>query len=393
MDNQEIIDEYPEYIINTYGRQPIALSHGKGVLLWDNDGNEYIDLFAGIAVNNLGQAHPNIVKAIQRQSEKLIHVSNVYYNQRQLELAELLTNLIPDTRVFFANSGAEANEGAIKLARKYTGKTEIIATKNSFHGRTLATVTATGQPKFSEAFKPLPPGFKHIDFNDINQLKEAISEDTAAFMVEIVQGEGGVILGEESYLKEVEKVCKENKVLLIVDEVQTGFGRCGTFFAQEIYNIKPDITTVAKALANGFPMGAIIANKDVAEGFQPGDHGSTFGGTALACAVAIATIKTIDDEDLVENSQELGEYFTEELNKLKEVHKVIKEVRGIGLMIGVELSVKCADIVNKAREKGFLINCTADKVVRLLPPLIITKEEIDKFIVCFDEILKEVEVN
>ncbi|MDR2873586.1 MAG: acetylornithine transaminase [Methanobrevibacter sp.] len=391
MKNEEIIEDYPNYIINTYTRQPIAISHGKGIKVWDNDGKEYLDFFAGIAVSNLGHAHPNILNALKEQSEKIIHCSNIYYNENQLALAKLLNKLIPNSRIFFANSGAEANEGAIKLARKYTGKTEIISTKNSFHGRTLATITATGQSKYSEPFKPLPAGFKHVTFGEINELKNAINDNTAAIILEVVQGEGGIVVSDENYFKEVEKICKENNVLLILDEVQTGFGRCGKMFASEIFNLKPDITTVAKAIAGGFPMGAIIANKKVAKGFKPGDHGTTFGGSPLACAVAIASIETIINDDLLENSEKLGKYFRTHLLTLKDRYSFIKNVRGYGLMIGIELYIKCSNIVNKAREKGFLINCTADNVIRLVPPLIIKKEEIDLLIESLNEIFLDIQ--
>ncbi|MDR1820042.1 MAG: acetylornithine transaminase [Methanobrevibacter sp.] len=390
MKNEEIMENYPKYIMNTYSRQPIAISHGKGVKVWDNNGKEYLDFFAGIAVNNLGHAHQNILKALKEQSEKIIHCSNIYYNENQLELAKLLTQLIPNTKVFFANSGAEANEGAIKLARKYTKKTEIISAKNSFHGRTLAAVTATGQLKYSEPFKPLPSGFKHVKFGDLDELKETINSETAAIILEVIQGEGGVVTGDESYFKEVEKICKENNILLILDEVQTGFGRCGKMFASELFDLKPDITTVAKGIAGGFPMGAIIANEKVAEGFQPGDHGTTFGGTPLACAVAFASINTIITENLIENSQKLGNYFKTELLKLKDKYNFIKDVRGYGLMIGVKLATNCSEIVDKARERGFLINCTANNVIRLVPPLIIKKEDIDIFISMIDEVFQEI---
>ncbi|GAA5818723.1 MAG: aspartate aminotransferase family protein [Methanobrevibacter sp. CfCl-M3] len=390
MKNEEIIENYPKYIMNTYSRQPIAISHGKGVKVWDNSGKEYLDFFAGIAVSNLGHAHPNILKAFKEQSERIVHCSNIYYNENQLELAKLLTQLIPNTKVFFANSGAEANEGAIKLARKYTKKTEIISAKNSFHGRTLAAVTATGQLKYSEPFKPLPSGFKHVKFGDLDELKETINSETAAIILEVIQGEGGVVTGDESYFKEVEKICKENNILLILDEVQTGFGRCGKMFASELFDLKPDIITVAKGIAGGFPMGAIIANEKVAEGFQPGDHGTTFGGTPLGCAVAFASINTIITENLIENSQKLGNYFKIELLKLKDKYNFIKDVRGYGLMIGVKLAINCSEIVDKARERGFLINCTANNVIRLVPPLIIKKEDIDIFISMIDEVFQEI---
>jgi acetylornithine/N-succinyldiaminopimelate aminotransferase len=390
MINKEIIENYHKYIMNTYGRQPIALSYGKGTKVWDIEGNEYLDFFAGIAVNNLGQAHPNVVEAISKQAQKMIHCSNVYYNSEQLKLAKLLSEISPNNKVFFANSGAEANEGAIKLARKYTGKGEIISTKNSFHGRTLGAVTATGQPKYSEPFKPLPTGFKHISYGDVDELSSAINNNTAGFLLEPIQGEGGVVVPPKNYLKDVEKLCKENNVLLIFDEVQTGFGRCGTMFASQISGVNPDITTVAKGIAGGFPMGAILANNNVATGFNPGDHGSTFGGNPLSCAAAIASINTIINENLVENSKTLGKYFKNKLISLQDKYDFIVDVRGHGLMIGVELSFNGGNIVDKAREKGFLINCTADNVLRFVPPLIINQKEIDTFLIALDDIFKNI---
>ncbi|MDR0911181.1 MAG: acetylornithine transaminase [Methanobrevibacter sp.] len=390
MNSQEIIENYPKYIMNTYGRQSLVLSHGKGTKVWDLEGNEYLDLFAGIAVNNIGHCHPKLVEAISKQSEKMIHCSNVYYTEEQLILAELLSKISPYNKVFYQNSGAEANEGAIKLARKYTKKSEIISAKESFHGRTIATVTATGQPKYSKDYKPLPKGFIHVKYGDSKAIEEAITDNTAAVLLEPIQGEGGVNVPPENYLKEVEAICKEKNVLLILDEVQTGFGRCGTMFASEIFEVTPDITTIAKGIAGGFPMGAILAKDDVASGFVPGDHGSTFGGNPLACVAAIASINAIIDENLIENSKTLGEYFKQKLLELKNQYEFIKDVRGCGLMIGMELSFNGADIVNKARERGFLINSTADTVLRFVPPLIITKKEIDTFISCLNQIFKEI---
>ncbi|KZX10054.1 aspartate aminotransferase family protein [Methanobrevibacter curvatus] len=389
MNTKEIINSYPNYIMNTYGRQSIVLSHGKGTRAFDLDGNEYLDLFAGIAVNNLGHSHPNIVNAIKDQAEKMIHCSNVYYTPQQLELAELLAKISPNDEVFYQNSGAEANEGAIKLARKFTGKGEIISANNSFHGRTIATITATGQPKYSKDYKPLPEGFIHVPFGDLKAIKDAINDNTAAVLLEAIQGEGGVNIPPENYLKEVENICKEKDVLFILDEVQTGFGRCGKMFASEIFNLNPDITTVAKGIAGGFPMGAILANHEIAKAFIPGDHGSTFGGSPLACATAIASINTILDENLLENSKNLGEYFKNKLLELKEQYDVIVDVRGYGLMIGLELSIEGASIVDEARKNGFLINCTADKVLRFVPPLIITKIEIDRFIIGLNKIFSK----
>ena len=390
MNNKDIIDLDSKYIMQTYGRQPIALTHGEGVLLWDADGNEYIDFFAGIAVNALGQSHPKIIETIKKQAEKLIHVSNVYYTEEQVKLAEKLAEITIFERVFYANSGAEANEGAIKLARKYTGKGEIIATNNSFHGRTLVTVTATGQDKYKEPFKPLPSGFKHIPFGDSEAIANAISDDTAAVLVEAIQGEGGVVVPPENYLKEVEAICREKDVLFILDEVQTGFGRTGEMFAYELYGIKPDVMTIAKALGNGYPIGGLLARGDVATAFDYGDHGSTFGGNPLGCAVAMTVIDAIKDENLLENSKTVGKYLKDKLIQLGEKYDCITDVRGYGLFLAIELDRESAEFTNKMREKGFLINSTAGNVLRFAPPLIITKNHVDKMIVALDGLLSEI---
>ena len=390
MNNKEIMDLDSKYIMQTYGRQPIALTHGEGVVLWDGDGNEYIDFFAGIAVNALGQSHPKIIDTIQKQAEKLIHVSNVYYTEEAVKLAEKLVDITIFDRVFFANSGAEANEGAIKLARKFTGKGEIIATNNSFHGRTLLTVTATGQDKYKEPFKPLPPGFKHVPFGDSEAIANAIGEDTAAVLIEAIQGEGGVVVPPKNYLKEVEAICQEKAVLFMLDEVQTGFGRTGEMFAYELFDIKPDIMTIAKALGGGYPIGALLARGDVASGFDYGDHGTTFGGNPLACAVAMAVIETLNEENLLENSKKVGEYLKSKLFHLKDKYDCIKDVRGVGLFLAIELDRDSADIANKMREKGFLINSTAGNVLRFAPPLIISADHVDLMIVALDKIFSDI---
>ena len=390
MNNKEIIDLDSKYIMQTYGRQPIALTHGEGIVLWDADGNEYIDFFAGIAVNALGQSHPKIIDIIQKQAEKLIHVSNHYYTEEQVKLAKKLAEITIFDRVFYANSGAEANEGAIKLARKYTKKGEIISTNNSFHGRTLVTVTATGQDKYKEPFKPLPPGFKHVPYGDSKAISNAITNDTAAVLVEAIQGEGGVVVPPENYLKEVEAICNEKGVLLILDEVQTGFGRTGEMFAYELYGIKPDIITIAKAFGSGYPIGGILARGDVATAFDYGDHGATFGGNPLGCAVAMSVIDTIKEEKLLENSKSVGKYLKGELIQLKDKYDCITDVRGFGLFLAIELDRESLDIANKMREKGFLINSTAGNVLRFVPPLIITTNHVDMMIVALDEVFCEI---
>ncbi|MBR0370794.1 MAG: acetylornithine transaminase [Methanobrevibacter sp.] len=388
MNTKELIEIEDNYFINTFTRQPIVLDHGEGVKVWDKDGNEYIDMFAGIAVNALGHNHPKLVKSIQDQAEKLIHISSIYYNEPALIYAKKLIELTNFDRIFYANSGAEANEGAIKLAVKYTGKSEVISTVESFHGRTIMTLAATGHEHYHEPFKSiLPKGFINVPYNDIEAIKEAITENTAAIIVEPIQGEGGVNIPDINYLKEISKICKENNIVFIVDEVQTGFGRCGTLFAHELFDVKPDIMTMAKGIGGGVPMGGILATEEVASAFVPGDHGTTFGGSPLVCAAANATLDAIIDDDLLSNSKEMGQYLKDELEKIKENHDVIAEVRGCGLMVGIELTEPGAKYVDKLREKGFLINCTADKVLRLVPPLIIKKEEIDEFVKALDETL------
>ena len=386
MNTQELIKIEDDYFINTFTRQPIVLDHGEGVKVTDIDGKEYMDMFAGIAVNALGHNNPKLVKAIQDQAEKLIHISSIYYNEPALVYAKKLIDMTSFDRIFYANSGAEANEGAIKLAVKYTGKSEVISTVDSFHGRTIMTLAATGHEEYHEPFKQvLPRGFINVPYNDIDAIKEAITENTAAIIVEPVQGEGGVNIPDEGYLKEIEKICHENDIVFIVDEVQTGFGRCGTLFAHELFGVKPDIMTMAKGIGGGVPMGGILATEKVAGAFVPGDHGTTFGGGPLVCAAANAVLDTMLEENILDNVNEVGDYFIEKLKALDK--DIIAEVRGKGLMVGLELTKPGAEYVDKLREAGFLINCTADKVLRFVPPLIITKEDIDEFVKALDEIL------
>ena len=386
MNTQELIKIEDDYFINTFTRQPIVLDHGEGVKVWDIDGNEYVDMFAGIAVNCLGHNHPKLVKAIQDQAEKLIHISSIYYNEPALIYAKRLVDKTGFDRIFYANSGAEANEGAIKLAVKYTGKSEVISTVESFHGRTIMTLAATGHEHYHEPFKSiLPKGFINVPYNDLEAIKEAVTENTAAIIVEPIQGEGGVNVPDIEYLKGIEKICKENDIVFIVDEVQTGFGRCGTLFAHELFDVKPDIMTMAKGIGGGVPMGGILATEKVASAFVPGDHGTTFGGGPLVAAAANAVLDAFDEENILDNVNEVGEYFISELKKLDK--EIIADVRGKGLMVGIELTKPGAEYVDKLREAGFLINCTADKVLRFVPPLTITKSEIDQFVKVLDEIL------
>ena len=387
MNTQELIKIEDDYFINTFTRQPIILDHGEGVKVTDIDGNEYLDMFAGIAVNALGHNHPKLVKAIQEQAEKLIHISSIYYNEPALIYAKKLIDKTGFDRIFYANSGAEANEGAIKLAIKYTGKSEVISTIESFHGRTSMTLAATGHADYQEPFKAiLPKGFINVPYNDIEAIKNAVNENTAAIIVEPIQGEGGVNIPDKDYLKEIEKICNENDIVFIVDEVQTGFGRCGSLFAHELFGVKPDVMTMAKGIGGGVPMGGILATEKVAGAFVPGDHGTTFGGGPLVCAAANAVLDAFEEENIIDNVNEVGEYFISELKKLDK--EIIADVRGKGLMVGLELTKPGAEYVDKLREAGFLINCTASKVLRFVPPLIITKAEIDEFVKALDEILE-----
>lgn len=387
MNTEEIMALDKKYVMQTYGRQPLALEKGSGAVVWDVEGNSYIDCLAGIAVNNVGHAHPKVAEAICNQSKKLIHTSNLYYTQKQVELANLLVEVSPHDLAFFCNSGAEAVEGSIKLARKYTGKGDIIVMDNSFHGRTITALTATGQKKYQKGFEPLAPGFTHVPYGDLKAVENAVTDKTAAVLVEAIQGEGGIVLPPEGYLKKLKELCKDKGILLIFDEVQTGFGRTGEMFASQTFNVTPDIAALAKGIAGGFPMGAILASREVGSAFQPGDHAATFGGGPLACAASIASINVILDEDLLTKSKETGAYFRSKLNQLKEKYGLVKEVRGSGLMLGMELKISCADLVNDMREAGVLINCTADTVLRFVPPLSIEKEQIDTVITALDGVL------
>lgn len=389
MNTQEIIDLDKKYVMQTYGRQPLALKEGKGALVTDVEGKTYIDCFAGIAVNNVGHSHPKVVEAICNQAKKMLHCSNLYYTEPQVELAKLLAEVSPHDKSFFCNSGAEANEGAIKLARKFTGKGEIIAMENSFHGRTLAMITATGQHKYKKGFEPLPEGFKHVNYGDIQAVADNINDNTAAVLVEPIQGEGGVIVPPKGYLKELKKLCNEKDVLLIFDEVQTGFGRTGEMFASQTFGVTPDITTVAKALGGGFPIGGVLASEEVGNAFEPGNHAATFGGNPLACAAAIASTKAIIDEKMLIKAKENGGYLKYKLEEQAKLYGIVEEVRGFGMMLGMELSINCGEIANEAREQGVLINCTADTVLRFLPPLNIEKGQIDTVTCVLESILQK----
>lgn len=396
---QEIVELDKKYYMNTFGqRLPVAFEYGKGATLYDTDGKAYIDFVAGIAVNVLGYSHPALVDALTSQIEKLLHCSNLFYIQSQAELAKMLVNNSFGDRVFICNTGAEANEGAIKLARKYfytkgVNKYEIITALNSFHGRTLATLAATGQEKYQKPFKPLPPGFKHVPLNDIEALKNAITENTCAIMIETIQGEGGIIEATPDYIAQVYKLCRENHILLIVDEIQTGIGRTGKLFSYEHYDIEPDIITLAKGLGGGIPIGAIIAKEPIASAFEPGDHGTTFGGNPLACTAGLTVLTTILNQNLIEQCRINGAYFKDRLKELASKFPFAVDVRGRGLMLGLELSsqIPGRDVVKMMLDKGFIINCAGHNTLRFVPPLIITRKEIDQLIDALEETLNQIQ--
>ncbi len=393
MTTEELISLSDQYIMETYRRFPVVLVRGEGARVWDSDGKEYLDFVAGIAVCSLGHSNPKVIEAIKKQVGILTHVSNLYYIEPQIYLAKLLAENSFADKVFFCNSGAEANEAAIKLARKYAhehmegNKYEIITMEDSFHGRTLTTVAATGQRKFHVGFDPLPEGFKYVPFNDISATEDAITEKTCAVMVEPIQGEGGVRVPADDYLRCLRKLCDDKEILLILDEIQVGMGRTGTLFAYEESGIKPDMMTLAKALGNGFPVGALLATDKVASSFVPGNHASTFGGNPLGMAAGVAVMNSLLQNGVLENCNEVGSYFLKKLEELKKKYSIINEVRGKGLIIGVELSISGEDIVKEVMEKGVLINCTNGNILRFVPPLIIDKKDVDCVIDILDEVI------
>lgn len=384
------IKKTDDAIFKTYARQGKPFVKGDGTLLTDEDGKTYIDFLAGIAVCNLGHCHPAVTQAIERQARTLVHVSNLFYTMPQADLAAMLVEKSFADRIFFANSGAEANEAAIKLARRYfqcrgeKNRFRIITMEQSFHGRTMATLTATGQDKIKKGFYPLLEGFTHVPFNDINALKNALDETVCAVMLEPIQGEGGVIPADPVYLNQVRALCTETNTLLIFDEIQTGMGRCGTLFAHELYGVTPDIMTLAKALANGVPMGAMLATQEAATGFDIGSHATTFGGTPLAAAAALAVLTLIIDPGFLDSVKEKGDYFREKLLELKEKHPRIQEIRGKGLLVGMEIDQDAGVFVENCFKKGFIINGIQDKVLRFAPPLIVEKREIDALVAVLD---------
>ena len=395
MQKQQVVELDKKYFMPVFSRYQLVLSHGEGPYVFDTDGKKYIDFLAGIAVNVLGHGHPALVKAVCQQAGKLIHCSNLYYTEPQVQLIEKLAELSGMDKVFIANSGAEANEGAMKLARKYgkmisKDKFEIVTAEHSFHGRTLATLTATGQPKYQEGYEPLPGGFRYVAFNDKEALKAVVSAKTCAVMIEPVQGEGGIHVPVDGYLQYARELCDKYGALLIFDEIQSGMGRTGNFLAGQTYGVKPDIITLAKGLAGGVPIGAFLASEKVAAAFAPGDHGSTFGGNPLACAAALAVLTTIEQEDLMKNAAELGDYLIDKCKSLQlKYPKLIKTVRGKGLMVGIELTRPGREVVDLCMDRGAIINCTAGNVLRFVPPLNIGRNHVDEVVAIVDAVLEK----
>ncbi|MBF0591038.1 MAG: acetylornithine transaminase [Nitrospirae bacterium] len=395
MEIKKVLDESQQYIMETYKRFPVIFIKGRGMRLWSVEGKEYLDFLAGVAVNVLGHCHPKVVVAIQKQAQRLIHISNFYHNEYQIKLAKQLVKNSFVGKVFFSNSGAEANEAAIKLLRRHCNQQgsgeryEIITALNSFHGRTMACISATGQARFQQGFEPLLPGFRHVPFNDMEELKKATTDKTAAVMLEPIQGEGGVKVPSEGYFKEVREHCDKNGLILILDEVQTGIGRTGKLFAYEHFDIEPDIMTLAKGLGGGFPIGATIARDEIAKAFEPGSHASTFGGNPLACATALAVLETVTEDGIIlSECQRMGTILKNSLLGLKEQFpNIIVDVRGMGLLLGMELTRECSQVVQACFERGILINCTAQNTLRFCPPMVVKEEDIERLISVLHEIL------
>jgi predicted acetylornithine/succinylornithine family transaminase len=375
----DIFTAYQDYILPTYTKTTLVFVKGKGSRLWDIQNKPYLDFFPGWGVGNLGHCHPKVMQAVRDQISKLIFIPNNYYHLPQAKLAKELIYWAFPGKVFFCNSGAEANEAAIKFSRKFgQGRFEIITFENSFHGRTLAALAATGQKKYQDGFEPLPAGFKTVKFNDLEAVKNALNDYTVAIMLELIQGEGGVNVATKDFVLALRNLCDKHKLLLIVDEVQTGIGRTGKLFCFQHYGITPDIITLAKALGGGLPIGAMIVKKEISDTLGPGMHASTFGGGPVISKAALAVLRAIQEEKLLTNAQKMGNYLFLKLNQLKDKFPVIKEVRGLGLMAGIELEKEGKPLVEKCLEKGLLINCTHDKVLRLMPALNITGKEIDQ---------------
>ncbi|MBM4046067.1 MAG: aspartate aminotransferase family protein [Planctomycetes bacterium] len=392
MTTQQTIDLFTQYVIGNYTRIPVVLVRGEGVHVWDADGKRYLDMFPGWAVNGIGHCHPRVTKALRDQAGILIHVANNFYNEPQGVLAELISTRSFGGQCFFCNSGAEANEAAIKLMRIHhaeQGRYKIITMHNSFHGRTLAAITATGQPKYHKGFAPLVEGFTYVPFSDLDAVKAAVDDKTCAVLVEPIQGEGGINVASRAYLQSLRNLCNDKGLLLILDEVQTGMGRTGRVFGYQHYDIEPDVMTLAKALGGGVAIGAMVAKPAIAKSLVPGTHAATFGGNPLACAAAVATFDAIEKDGLLENARLMGEYTQGKLSALRARFDLITEVRGIGLMIGVQLKGPGKDIVTKCMAKGLLINCTHDTVLRFMPPMTVRREHIDEAVAILETVLAE----
>jgi len=394
LSNKDYLEIDKKYYLQTFRRYPVTLEKGQGAHVWDVDGNEYIDMLGGIAVNSLGHNHPEVVNAIKRQAEKLIHVSNFYLSVPQAELSKKLVELSGLDRVFFSNSGAEAVEGAIKIARKYAhsigrGGT-VISFEGCFHGRTLATI-ATGKKEMQKGFEPIPQGFKQIRFNNMEEVKNVADADTAAIIIEPIQGEGGINIADESFLKELRDFCDAHNIVLIFDEIQCGMGRTGKMFAKDHTGVQPDIMTLAKALGGGMPIGAILSNQKVSAAIDYGDHGTTFGGNPLACAASLAVFKALEIEESLKQAQEKGKWLMDEIKAMERPD--IREIRGKGLMIGVDFTFDAKPLVWKMFEKGVLANATAGTMLRLVPPLNISYGDLKKVMAVLKESLKELENN
>ncbi|MCI0500022.1 MAG: aspartate aminotransferase family protein [Planctomycetales bacterium] len=391
MNTQDVLSMFGQYVIANYGRLPKVITRGQGNMLRDLEGNEILDLFPGWAVSGIGHCHPKVVAAICKQAGELLHIDNTFYTIQQGQLAKLLSERAFGGKTFFCNSGAEANEAAIKLARRHTPreKYKFITAEKSFHGRTLAAVTATGQPKYHEGFLPLPAGFVYVPYNDIDALHQAFDEEVAAVMIEPIQGEGGINEATPEYMQTIRDLCDEHGALMVLDEVQTGMGRTGRWFGYQHYEITPDIMTMAKALGGGVAIGAMMARSEIAASLIPGTHASTFGGNPLACAAGIAVIEAIEEDNLLDNAQKMGDYLRTRLEQLKEKYPIIDHIRGKGLMVGVQLNMPGAKIVSRCLEKGLRVNCTQETVLRLMPSMTITQAEIDKAITILDTVLAE----
>ncbi|MCK4881847.1 MAG: aspartate aminotransferase family protein [Candidatus Omnitrophica bacterium] len=388
MKKTEILKNYDDYILSTYTRTPAIFVKGKGMDLIDINGKKYLDFFPGWGVNNVGHCHPKVMAGVRDQVSKLIHIPNNFYHPNQVKLAkEIIRRSFPG-KVFFGNSGTEACEAAIKFARIYgkaSGRYEIITMEKSFHGRTLGSLAATGQKKYQEGFGPLPGGFQCVAFNDIDALKAAVNDKTVAVMLEPVQGEGGVNIAEKDYINQIRELCDQKDMLMIFDEVQTGMGRTGTMFAFEHYNVKPDLMLLAKALGGGLPIGALVVKKSIASTFQPGMHASTFGGSPLVCKAALGAFKAITADKMLKNAKTMGAYLLDELSKFKNKFKCIKDVRGLGLMIGIELDIEGKAIYEDCFENGLIINCTQGNIIRLMPALNVTRKQANKALLILEK--------